>query len=359
MKKLLRISTFPTSLFPGAGLHPYQISKNEERYQIYYLHPFLEGDTFDSGKIVRSPIKMNMTPRPKTKLLNQLHFLFRRTLDLIRINTKAIFLILKNDISIVHIHSPMYMGASLFAKFIGKKNYITYHGSDFQRIKKSKLYRYLCFCFDHAFFIGADMKSGLSKIHGFDKITQVNNGIDLMEFTPPIENESIDTFKFCAVGSLKKEKGFDYLIGAFKHSSLNYSCNIAGNGNLKEELKHKIDKTKTNIVLVGHLNSDQVKEFYHSHEYFILSSTSEGFPKVLLEALASGCKIIATRVGSVAEILGDDYPFLCEPNSETDLKNKIEEICTQHDFDFEKHRTKTIEKFSWEKVMLPYLKYLK
>ncbi|MEE9373999.1 MAG: glycosyltransferase [Saprospiraceae bacterium] len=65
----------------------------------------------------------------------------------------------------------------------------------------------------------------------------------------------------------------------------------------------------------------------------ILPSWSEGQPLVILEAMSQGLPIIASDVGFVKEMLGDDYPFLIEPRNKTALKNAIIKLSNSKDLD--------------------------
>lgn len=55
----------------------------------------------------------------------------------------------------------------------------------------------------------------------------------------------------------------------------------------------------------------------------ILPSWNEGQPIIILEAMSLSIAVIATRVGDVPNILGNDYKFIAEPANKVSLKNKI------------------------------------
>ncbi|MCI4065255.1 glycosyltransferase family 4 protein [Micromonospora sp. R77] len=65
------------------------------------------------------------------------------------------------------------------------------------------------------------------------------------------------------------------------------------------------------VVVTGPLDRAGVDEVLARTDVLLLPSATEGFPMVLLEAMAHGVPIVATRVGAVAEILAEDRPDRC------------------------------------------------
>ena len=157
-----------------------------------------------------------------------------------------------------------------------------------------------------------------------------------------------------AVGELKVEKGFKYLIEAFSNLKKNiifkdYVLLIVGDGPLMESLQKQIqylDMSKS-IYLVGRKGRDDLIELYNQSEVFTLSSISEGFPKVLLEALSCGCKVVSTNVGAVQSVLPDIK--LAEPKISKDLENLLLDCIINRN-----RLNVDINKFTWESVRKIY-----
>ena len=102
-------------------------------------------------------------------------------------------------------------------------------------------------------------------------------------------------FYFISVGGFRKEKNIHFLLDAFfiiKH--LPVKLILVGSGSLREELEKKVDDLgMNNQVLFTGYDSNPYKYVKRSNCY-ILSSYVEGFPNVLLEALACEKPIIST-----------------------------------------------------------------
>ena len=120
-----------------------------------------------------------------------------------------------------------------------------------------------------------------------------------------------------SIGRLSKEKAQADLIAAFNllqssPQAIDYKLVIVGEGPDREALQAAARAASTGqIVFAGAVND--VQPFYALADVFVLSSHSEGSPNVLLEAMAAGVPIVATRVGGVPEIVIDEESALLVP----------------------------------------------
>lgn len=127
-------------------------------------------------------------------------------------------------------------------------------------------------------------------------ITIYNPVLDNGQLTPRAMHDISDNpiFKIVALGRLTRQKGFDILIEAM--TKVHHPCqlDIWGDGEDKQALEYLIDKyhLQQHIFLRG--STDKPLDVLRKADLFVLSSRFEGFGLVLVEALASGCRIIAT-----------------------------------------------------------------
>jgi glycosyltransferase involved in cell wall biosynthesis len=84
------------------------------------------------------------------------------------------------------------------------------------------------------------------------------------------------------------------------------------------------------LQMPGELSHDKVLDFICKSDILVLPSYTEGFPMVIIEAMAMGCPVIATDVGAIPEMLeaGGEYPCgICVPVKDVEkLKDAISEL---------------------------------
>lgn len=138
-------------------------------------------------------------------------------------------------------------------------------------------------------------------------------------------------FIYCFAGRLEDEKGVKRIIEAF--STINDKSQIKevhfiGNGVKMDEYKAMAKKTEISFIFHGFLKFEQVFEVFKQSHFFLLpSSASEGFPKVIAEALNFGCIPVVSNVSSIGQYIHDEKNgFISNPNTSENLKMLIEAI---------------------------------
>ncbi|MBH0077830.1 glycosyltransferase [Pseudoalteromonas sp. SWYJ118] len=155
---------------------------------------------------------------------------------------------------------------------------------------------------------------------GYDssKFDIIGNGYDLSHFKPQLVKETIrETFNISSsipllgmVGRYTPEKDQSNLFGAISKlvsKGVPLYLVLAGHGMSSDnnELVELIDKfdISEQVILMGSVND--IPNFMNQLDLHILSSSSEGFPNVLAEAMACSIPCVTTDAGSAKHILGD------------------------------------------------------
>ena len=186
-----------------------------------------------------------------------------------------------------------------------------------------------------------------------NKIKVIPNGIDPEYFNPEKKEE-----KILVVTRLFERKGVQYVIDAMKDIN-NHELVLCGDGPYKEQLKQQISKLNLkNVHLLGYVSYEQLKNEYETSSIFVLPSSAENFPVVLLEAMASGCAIITTNVTGCPEVVGD-AALLVRPKSSEDIRNALVKLINNDELRNElgvRGQQRVEENFTWRKIAEKYVR---
>ena len=139
-------------------------------------------------------------------------------------------------------------------------------------------------------------------------------------------------FSFCFVGRLEKAKGVERIIEAFAMLPAEEKQHITqidfvGDGTETEYFKNLASKSGVKINFHGFLPRAKVFELYRNTHFFLLPSTaSEGFPKVIAEAMNFGCIPIVSDVSSIGQYITNENGFICTPTTSERLNSILSEI---------------------------------
>ncbi|GAH49238.1 unnamed protein product, partial [marine sediment metagenome] len=149
------------------------------------------------------------------------------------------------------------------------------------------------------------------------EITIIPNGVDLSRFETCSREDARQKLGIgkregiiLCVANLRVEKGHEYIVEAMEKVATNSPQSrlfIVGRDFQRGKIqKLALEKNLDQKVLfTGFIPPDKIPEYMVAADVFVLPSLSEGFPNVLLEAMAAGLPIVATNVGGVPEIVTD------------------------------------------------------
>jgi len=134
---------------------------------------------------------------------------------------------------------------------------------------------------------------------------------------------------FLFVGWMIKEKGVVELLDAYSSSDyLRTQSNLifAGGGNETEELAKTADERELRSVkFLNWQSTEQVMALMKNSDILVLPSYLEGFPNVVLEAIASGLPVIASDVGAISDTVHPDLNgYLVKPKDVEGLRSAME-----------------------------------
>ncbi|RJP77253.1 MAG: glycosyltransferase family 4 protein [Desulfobacteraceae bacterium] len=201
-----------------------------------------------------------------------------------------------------------------------------------------------------------------------DKITVQHNGVDGNLFSIRDKHKARTMLGLPSheklivfVGNLSPEKGIDTLIKAVSNlvkeeSRKHIRCAVIGDGVMKSELLSISQQLglADNMIFTGRLLPQEISIWLNACDVFCLPSNREGCPNVILEALASGCPVVASKVGGIPELLNKENGLLAQPKNDKQLS-----ICLNTALEKEWNPDslrRSVEYLSWESIGLTYKK---
>jgi glycosyltransferase involved in cell wall biosynthesis len=191
------------------------------------------------------------------------------------------------------------------------------------------------------------------------------NGIDINRFKPSADIAALrrrlsipvnKTICFC-IRRITFKNGIDTLleVADLLRSRKDVLFIIGGKGPDFPAAQEIVKQKKlTNVRLLGMVSDKELPNYYAASDIFILpSKKGEGFPLVVLEALASGIPVIATRSGGHTEIIETGkHGYIVEPEESDKIAEHIVCLTDQPTLleQMKKYsRRLAVESLSWEK----------
>lgn len=144
------------------------------------------------------------------------------------------------------------------------------------------------------------------------------------------------------VGRLAEKKGVRYLIkamGAKDMRAMEAMLVIAGDGPQREELVRQVRQQRSDtgqgceILFLGAKPHEELRTIYASADVLAVPSVTaadgdkEGLPVTVLEAMASGLPVVASRTGGIGQVIEDGVNgLLCEEKNVTQLAAQIRRL---------------------------------
>ena len=162
----------------------------------------------------------------------------------------------------------------------------------------------------------------------WDKLHIVHCGVNPADFTPVTHTGQGSNLLF--VGRLAGVKGLPVLleaVAALRKDRPDVRLTLAGDGPDRESLVLLARRLgiEQNVAFLGYQSQRQVRELLGRTDAFVMASFAEGVPVVLMEAMAAGVPVVATRIAGIPELVEDGVSgFLVPPGDAQALAEKVD-----------------------------------
>ena len=365
MKIIAITNLFPNSLNPTKGLFNYQQLKalRQQSVEVTVIAPIpwhhfskLPEREIIDGFNVYHP-RYFVMPKIGRSLYG---FLF--TMSLLP-KIKKLYKELKFDMILSTWAYPDAFGSYLIAKALKKSIVIKIHGTDInlytRYFLRRKMIAWALSNSDKTISVSDALKEEITKIGvPSNKIVVIPNGINTELFKPMDQLECrrvvglpLDKKIILYAGNFEYVKGVDMLIDAFggllqlRDDTL---LVLLGDGSFYKKLREKAEvfNMESRVIFAGRIKHDAMRYYMNASDVFCLPSRSEGCPNVVLEAMACGKPVVATKVGGIPELVSDsNFGILVTPENPRYLTDALKEALDKK-WDY-KEIALHVSKFTW------------
>jgi len=165
-----------------------------------------------------------------------------------------------------------------------------------------------------------------------------------------------DAKNIITVARLVPQKNLERLIRSMLSLEIESNLDIYGVGPMHGKLRVLIKELSldSKVHLMGfEKNIEEVLQYY---DLFVLPSKYEGFGLSVLEAIVQRRKIAVARNDALSEVLGAQYPYFFEPESEESIAKTIQDALNAREEQFYDYYERILERYTPETMVTRVLK---
>jgi sugar transferase (PEP-CTERM/EpsH1 system associated) len=165
-----------------------------------------------------------------------------------------------------------------------------------------------------------------------ERVTQIYNGVDIQKFRPsenghrshaPAGFTTSNSFVIGTVGRMETVKDQITLVQAFIHllnsdaeARRRFRLILIGDGSLRQVALDLLRRANVEDLAWLPGEREDVAEMMRALDVFVLPSVQEGISNTILEAMATGLPVVATRVGGNPELISENLTGMMVPPSD-------------------------------------------
>jgi glycosyltransferase involved in cell wall biosynthesis len=242
-----------------------------------------------------------------------------------------------NRVSLCHLQTASYGSFSrkyiffFLAKLFGVKTVLHIHGAEFELFYREKSFYFQKKMIQHALrradlviVLSEQWRKQISKICLKANIQVLHNPIDPALFVNDKRHDSTLLF----LGEIGRRKGIYDVIDTLPKIISEYpnlKLIVAGTGEINQARLHcQTLGVESNVVFTGWIVGTKKEQLLRESTLLLLPSYNEGLPMSILEAMAVGLPVVASKIGGIPEALaGVENYCLVEPGEKVEITEKI------------------------------------
>ena len=225
------------------------------------------------------------------------------------------------DLIDAHYFYPDGVAATMLARHFRKRVVVTARGSDLNVISRyptaRRLMQWAARHSDASIGVCSALAEQIKPWTSSERVHVVRNGVDLQLFRPVSAEDARRRLRtggsplLISVGHLVENKGHALVIDALAEIRRHFPdahLAIVGQGPDRERLRERaaLRGCEERVTFAGAVEHASMIDWYNAADVLVLASAREGWANVLLEALACGTPVVATRVGGSPEVVTDE-----------------------------------------------------
>jgi glycosyltransferase involved in cell wall biosynthesis len=213
------------------------------------------------------------------------------------------------DVIDAHYFYPDGVAAVMLGRYFNKPVTITARGSDITLLPNYRLprrmIRWAASGADHVITVCNALREEVIALGvAPERVSSLRNGVDLALFRPAERPTIQEPFTLLAVGHLVPVKGQERIIGALPLLP-DVRLRIAGDGPDRDKLVRLAQELGVGerVTFLGAVRQPELVQHYNRADALVLASSREGWANVLLESMACGTPVVASRVYGTPEVV--------------------------------------------------------
>lgn len=262
---------------------------------------------------------------------------------------------------VVHWHELSNAWLPLRALIRAPVKVVTVHSARFIRHSKhamGRLSNRLQLAFADAIFVPSNqLHNVVLSLAKQKEVHPISNGVDTDVFKPDNKrNKANGGSMVLCPRRLVPKNGVEFLVEAAPRILERFPqarIVFAGSGRLLEKLQRRVEelRIRMGVEFFGHVPYTEMPRLYREAAVVVMPSLVEATSLACLEAMASGCAVVASRVGGLAELIEDGVDgLLVEPGNPAQIAEAVCKLLADSDLRRQlgqKARQKVVKHFSW------------